>query len=371
MTKLFRYALTLFVALGLIVSAEQAVQAQTTTTSTTFSAAVSSTATVGTASQVCLTSSTGVSAPGFGSTAQTAIMAGTEYMPILASTTNANCWTVTRGGNGTLVSAHSTSETVYVGPVGGFTSGPFRKAPPNGGVGSTCTSTSIFYLPQIVVGGGTATHYADGQVWTCPATGSAGAGGWQLLNSPVTQLTNTDGYFFVSPVGCGKLATTTTTTDNGMVTAAAGNVVHQFTTNTTGGTTEITCPILVPSRLTSGKGITVNSVSLLYGVQTTAISSIAAATINSVTYPTSTAGGAAAAGTVVTTAGGTLTVTPTSLQTATTTTGTCYNEQITLGTPYNIVTDNVGLSVDQVFTNSAAATVYQVCGVIVRYTNRQ
>ena len=32
--------------------------------------------------------------------------------------------------------------------------------------------------------------------------------------------TKTGNYYFVSPVGCGSLATTTTTTDNGMVPAA-------------------------------------------------------------------------------------------------------------------------------------------------------
>jgi len=366
MTHMNRILATLLLVFSFVVAP---VYAQTVTTSTTFSTALSSTATAGTASQVCLTSSTGVSAPGFGSTPQTAIMAGTEYMPILASTPNANCWTVTRGGNGTKVSAHATTETVYVGPVGGNTSGPFRFAPPAGGAGSTCTSTSFFYLPQVVVGSGTAGHYADGQVWTCPASGSVGASTWQMTTDPGAGQMLTDGYFFVSPASCGVKATTTTTTDNGMVPVATGNVVHQFTTNATGGTSQITCGITVPSRLTSGKGISITSVSFLYGVQTNAIASIATAALSSVTYPTSTAGGAAAAGTVAA-IGGTVAVTPTSLQLATTTTGQCYSENLTLGTPYNITTDNVGLSFDQVFTNSAAITVYQSCGLIVRYTNR-
>ena len=367
MTHMNRILATLLLVFSFVVAP---VYAQTVTTSTTFSTALSSTATAGTASQVCLTSSTGVSAPGFGSTPQTAIMAGTEYMPILASTPNANCWTVTRGGKGTLVASHSTSETVYVGPVGGALGGPFVSAPPAGGSGAACTSTSNYYLPVIVVGqGGGTAHWADGQVWTCPATGSVGAGTWQMILSPNGATMSTDGYFFVSPANCGSKATTTTTTDNGMVPVATGNVVHQFTTNTTGGTTQITCAFNVPSRLTSGKGVSLTSVSFLYGVQTTAISSIATAALSSITYPTSTAGGAAAAGTVAS-IGGTLAVTPTSLQTATTTSGSCYSENITLGTPYNVTTNNVGVSFDQVFTNSAAATVYQVCGVVVRYTNR-
>lgn len=174
-----------------------------------------------------------------------------------------------------------------------------------------------------------------------------------------------DGYFFVSPANCGKLAATTTTTDNGMVPVATGNVVHQFTTNATGGTTQITCVINFPGRTTAGKGLLITDVSLLYGVQTTNISSIAPATVQTVTYPA--AGTGTAAGTVAS-AGGSLTVSPGTLDLNITTTGQCYNENLAFATL--VGTDNLkSLSVDQVFTNSAAATVYQICGLIVHYFN--
>lgn len=158
-----------------------------------------------------------------------------------------------------------------------------------------------------------------------------------------------------------------------LVVAAAGNPINIVTTNTTAGTIEVTCDITVPGSQINGpnKGILVNAVSFLYGLTTTAMSSIAAATVNSITYPVSTAAGAAAAGTVVTTAGGTLTVTPSSLQLTTTTIGRCFNEQVTLGTPYlqNESLAPKQYSFDQVFTTAgSAATALYVCDVIVYYT---
>jgi hypothetical protein len=135
---------------------------------------------------------------------------------------------------------------------------------------------------------------------------------------------------------------------------------------------EMICDITVPGTQLSGpaKGVTITSVNVLYGVQTTALTSIGAATINSVTYPNSTAAGAAAAATVLTTAGGTLTVTPTSLQLTTTTLGQCFNEAITLGTTLlqSNGNPNIQLTVDQVFNQTAAAaTVLNICDVYVTY----
>lgn len=227
---------------------------------------------------------------------------------------------------------------------------------------STATPATAFTAGNIVLGTAT-TNTTDVlvlNVFSGTAPGASGPG-WNQKNSNYLS----DGYFFVSPANCGSKATTTTTTDNGMVPAATGNVVHQFTTNATGGTTQITCVFNLPGRTTAGKGVLVTDVSLLYGVQTTAISSVAAATVKTVTYP---AGGTGTAGGTVAQAGGTLTVVPASLDTATTTTGQCYNESLTFATLVGI--DNLkSLSVDQVFTNSAAATVYQVCGLIVHYFN--
>jgi hypothetical protein len=67
-------------------------------------------------------------------------------------------------------------------------------------------------------------------------------------------------------------------------------------------------------------------------------------------------------------AGGSLTALPASLQLTTTTTGQCFNEQITLGTPLVMNTDIRRIVLNQVFTTAgSAATTLQVCGLYVHY----
>jgi len=152
--------------------------------------------------------------------------------------------------------------------------------------------------------------------------------------------------------------------------AAAGNTLLVATTTAAANVIEMICDIAVPGwQLNGGKGVTITGVNVLYGVQTTAFTSIDAATISSVTYPNSTAAGASAAGTVAS-AGGTLTVTPTVLQLTTTTLGQCFNEAITLGSPILQLNGNpnVQYTVDQVFHQTAAAsTVINICDVYVTY----
>jgi hypothetical protein len=157
-----------------------------------------------------------------------------------------------------------------------------------------------------------------------------------------------------------------------LIRAASGNMILAATTTAAANVIELICDITVPGWQLNGptKGVTITQVNVLYGVQTTAFTSIGAPTINSVTYPNSTAAGAAAAATVLTTAGGTLTVTPTALQLTTTTLGQCFNEAITLGTPLleSNGNPNIQYTVDQVFNQTAAAsTVMNVCDVYVTY----
>jgi hypothetical protein len=79
-----------------------------------------------------------------------------------------------------------------------------------------------------------------------------------------------------------------------------------------------------------------------------------------VTFPT--AGGSASS--TVAAVGSPFTVTPTTLQTATTTSGNCYDEKVAFGTPFTY-NNNGKVSFDQVFSTSAAATTVQICGVLV------
>ena len=245
---------------------------------------------------------------------------------------------------------HASGAQVWFGPLSYFTrldpsgacsTAAFAGAPPSAG--------NVVNLPLINV--------TNGRKWTCFLNGQAvGAEGlWAI-----------EDYAFISPERCGSLAATTTTTDNGMVPVATGNVVHQFTTSGTGGTTELTCSLgaiggTVP--LNSGQQVWLGDLSLLYGAQTTAISSIAAATVKSVTYP---APGGSAAGTVAA-AGTAYTVSPGTLQKSVTTSGLCYNEQLLFGTPILLNNDVTQLAFDQVFTNSAAVTIYQICGLVAHY----
>lgn len=172
----------------------------------------------------------------------------------------------------------------------------------------------------------------------------------------------------ISADACAMTAATTAfTAGPAWIRAAAGNPVWQATTNSTSGTITVTCDLTeVATRI--GSAARIRSVSVFYGLQTTALASIGAATVNSVLMATP---GAAAAGTVTTTAGGSLTVTPASLQLTTTTAGQCFNERIVLGTPF-APQDSTRFTLEQVFTTNGAGstvTVFQICSVQVNYVD--
>lgn len=304
--------------------------AQTATTSTTLASQM-----LATDQNANLTSTSGVTSQGSLAGAYTTNMfIDSELMGVLVLPATGNYVSVQRGIGGTRVQQHASGATVWIGPPG-----TFLTQQPSG----YCTAAAYPTTPVIAI--------ATGKAYTCSGTNQWGE----------------TGSVFISGALCGSKSTTTTTTDNGMVTAATGNVVHQFTTNTTAGTVELTCELPLGGRADAGTGGVVTGVELLYGVQTTAMSSIAAATVKTVTYPASTTAGVAAAGTVAA-AGGTYTVTPGTLQLTTTTTGQCFNEKVSLGTPVALNTDNQKLTIDQVFTTAGtSATVLQVCGLKIYY----
>jgi len=184
---------------------------------------------------------------------------------------------------------------------------------------------------------------------------------------PFTPSAITDGFVLVEPSNCIITAATTAfTAGPAVVRAAANNPVLQGTVNTTAGTITLDCSLQsTVSRATAGKGATITSIDIYYGLQTTALASIAAATPGAVTYP---AAGGAAAG-VVTNPGGSLTVTPSVLQLTTTASGSCFHENISFGTPYLYNSNVVSLNIEQVFTTTAGtATIFQVCGVGVNFS---
>jgi hypothetical protein len=195
---------------------------------------------------------------------------------------------------------------------------------------------------------------ASGNITACSPT--------ELDINGSTPTTYGDAVYFVQPSNCFMSPTTTAfTAGPALVRVGANQLVYSGTTNTTAGTIALTCDITFGGRTTSGLGFQVTGVSLYYGVQTTALSSIAAATVATVSLPT--AGGAASGS--ASSAGGAYTVTPTTLQTATTSSGNCYNEQVAFATPFTY-TNNSKVSFDQVFsTAGTSATTFQVCGLKV------
>jgi len=201
-------------------------------------------------------------------------------------------------------------------------------------------------------------------LYYCTTNGSGniiGCFATELDVNGAVPVTYADGAFFVQPSSCYMTAATTAFTSGpALMRTSANNQVLQGITNTTAGTVSLTCDVTFSGRTTSGLGFQATDIELFYGVQGSAFSSIAAATVASVTFPTP----GAAAGSTVTSVGGAYTVTPATLQTATTSSGNCYDEKVAFGTPFTY-NNNGKVSFDQVFSTSAAATTVQICGVLV------
>jgi hypothetical protein len=187
----------------------------------------------------------------------------------------------------------------------------------------------------------------------------------------------TDGYYWVPLQACGMQLTTgalaaasTVGQNPGIQYVAANNMVLGVTTSGAASAVTIDCDISPPSRTTSTKGITITGVRMFYGYQGAATpNSIAGPTFSQVVY--SAAAGAAAA--TLTTVGGALTTTVgTSHSTpgAVTTTGQCYSELTTFGTPFVANSDLTRYTAELVINHTTASlATYQLCGVAVDYTN--
>jgi hypothetical protein len=173
--------------------------------------------------------------------------------------------------------------------------------------------------------------------------------------------TYNDGLLMVPVSNCAFTAATTAFTSSGLTRLAANQIAWSGTTNTTAGTVTMTCDLGLEGRTTSGLGFVAKDVAVQYGVQTTALSSIATPTLKTNGYPSY---GSAAADTLAS-VGGTLTSTPASLQLATTTSGNFYNADFSVATPFTL-TDQTKVSFEIVFTTAGTtATTLQVSGLLV------
>jgi hypothetical protein len=174
--------------------------------------------------------------------------------------------------------------------------------------------------------------------------------------------TYNDGLLMVPVTNCAFTATTTAFSGTpGVVRLAANQTAWSGTTNTTAGTITMTCDLGLEGRTTSGLGFVAKDIAVQYGIQTTALSSIATPTVKTNAFP---AYGGTAADTLAA-VGGTIASTPASLQLATTTAGNFYNADFAFGTPFTL-TDQTKVSFEMVFsTAGATATTLQVSGLLV------
>lgn len=312
-------------------------QTNTLTTTTLSSAIAQPTGSTPPSQFLTVASSTGINAPSVTNGTQgTMLFVDREAIRVVAQVGSTNTWQVLRGQNGTRAVGHISGAPVLIGNPQWF-----KASDPLG----TCAIGTEYSSPWI--------NTLTGGVWVC--SGST----YVLANQSV----------FIPPSACWMTAATTAFTAGPSLTrTGSGSQVLQATTNTTGGTVTVNCSLAdIQTGFNPSPGVTLQAVSLLYGLQTTALSSIATAVIDGITYPVSTAAGAAAGATVAA-IGGTLSVTPTTLQLATTTSGQCYNEKITFGTPLYLNTDVFQPTFEQVFTTAGTtATTMQVCGVILYF----
>jgi hypothetical protein len=173
--------------------------------------------------------------------------------------------------------------------------------------------------------------------------------------------TYNDGLLMVPVSNCAFTPATTAFTTSGITRLTANQIAWSGTTNTTAGTVTMTCDLGLEGRTTSGLGFVAKDIAVQYGIQTTALSSIATPTLKTNAYP---AYGSSAADTLAS-VGGTVTSNPASLQLATTTSGYFYNADFSLGTPFTL-TDQTKVSFEMVFTTAGStATTLQISGLLV------
>lgn len=227
---------------------------------------------------------------------------------------------VERGYNGTRITTHAANATVYFGPPAFFSSLPYQ--------GGSCTASTLTVLPLI--------NYNTGDQWTCPTAGP-NTGLWtrQALGD---SLTVSDGYFWVEPSSCWFINTTYTGTPAFLVLGASNVFVLNQTTNSAAGTETLTCNISLPTRLATNRGVTIKDIVTVYGVQTTALTSVGTPTLSTITLPAPAATETASTVTPVAVTGTFTNHTVTS-GLGTTTAGSFWTVKSTLATPFALTSD--------------------------------
>lgn len=176
----------------------------------------------------------------------------------------------------------------------------------------------------------------------------------------------TTGAFAANPANSGALSAPS------IVRAQAQNNVYQVTTSAAASALTLTCDIVPPGiRSTPGKGVSITGLSVYYGVQTSALTSVTSPNpLSTITLPATP--GAAAAGTVAAIAAPTVVFSPllASAQLTITTSGQCFRQDIIFSAPLLVNLPTQRIIFEEIFNQTvASATVYQICGVDVYYNN--
>lgn len=188
------------------------------------------------------------------------------------------------------------------------------------------------------------------------------------LSQARLSIVNTDNAMFIEPSTCWFFPTTVTTTTT-LITLGASNVpVLNSTTNSAAGSLTLQCYIPIAARITAGKGVTINDVTVMYGLQTSAATSINGAAVSTITFPTAAATETPSTVTPVAIPGS-VTQSSTTGNLAVTTAGAFYTSKLTLATPFNVSTDLQALLVTLVFNNTATSVLtVNTPGLMVHYT---
>jgi hypothetical protein len=333
---------------------------QAATPSTTLCANVLLTAT-----SVCLSSTTNV-------VNQTGLYIDGEYMVanISANQTLAatNAYVpVTRGNRyaGTGPAPHNNAQTVWLALTPSLSTVPgdngFEQGSPQVfNFYGPCTRGNYAYMPRIIPG--------RFLIRDC----SAATGLWTDYLQERT--------VFIGPGNCNWTTTGTYAAQvavatggpniQGLTVLGASNIpVNQISvTNAGASVNTLNCYFSLSTfQPLLNKGITVTSADLIYGVQTTALTSISGGAFATITFPT---GASQTASTVTPVAvGGTPTQSSTTGNLGTTTAGAFRTSTLTPVTPINLNTNEQLLMISEAFNQSAsAAEVLNTPGILVHYT---
>lgn len=336
---------------------------QTTTTSTTLSAAIGTSDTT-----MLVASATGFTARGTLQQDVTLAMVDRELMSI--ATVNGTVIGVIRGRDGTPVTPHASGAQVWVGPA---SNGPFIANGAQIGGQSTlsgaCTAANLPYLPMILT--------ATGDAYTCPTSGPQN-GTWTIQQRQPA-ITST-GQAWVT---CTGAVSGNSTGTNGFTTVGTNAVgVYNLQTSNSGTNTHVyTCTFNPRYNTLTNRGVSVTKVEFFYGVQSNALGTQASTgssgtfnsvqVFNTITYPTAGASETASSNTLGRADSGTLVLTPAvaSFNTATTTAGTFYSELFTPATPITFNTDLQQMQITIALQCAATtATITNSPGAIVYYT---